>query len=55
MRFAMSKGVEDLQMLRLIRAFQKVKDEEARRKILLYVEAEAQREGPPDTQKRPLS
>ncbi|MET4390275.1 hypothetical protein ABIB73_006057 [Bradyrhizobium sp. F1.4.3] len=40
----MSKAVEDLQMLRLIKAFQRVRDGDARRKIVLYVEEEAQRE-----------
>ncbi|MCK1341523.1 hypothetical protein IVB38_37450 [Bradyrhizobium sp. 38] len=34
----MPNNIEDLQMLRLIKAFQKVKDEGARRMILLFVE-----------------
>jgi hypothetical protein len=34
----MSKGIEDLQMLRLIRAFQKLIDPDTRRMVLLYVE-----------------
>lgn len=46
----MSKGLEDLQMLRLIKAFQKVTDQDARRAILRYVEEHAQN-GP--TEKQP--
>lgn len=38
----MPKGLKDLQMLRLIKAFQKVTDEHARRAILRYVEDQAQ-------------
>ncbi|MGY4470692.1 hypothetical protein ACVWWK_006401 [Bradyrhizobium sp. LB9.1b] len=34
----MSNSVEDLQMLRLIRAFQKLTDQGTRRMVLLYVE-----------------
>jgi hypothetical protein len=34
----MAKGIEDLQMLRLIRAFQKLTDPDTRRMMLLYVE-----------------
>jgi hypothetical protein len=42
----MSKHVE-LQMLRLIKAFQRVSDEDARRKILIYVEDLAEQNEPP--------
>ncbi|MGY4435126.1 hypothetical protein ACVWWO_007603 [Bradyrhizobium sp. F1.13.1] len=38
----MSNSVEDLQMLRLIKAFQRVKDNNARREILRYVEEKAE-------------
>lgn len=34
----MSKGVEDLQMLRLIKAFQNITDKDARRRVLMFVE-----------------
>lgn len=34
----MSNSVEDLQMLRLIKAFQKISDQDARRMVLQYVE-----------------
>jgi hypothetical protein len=47
--FAMSNSVEDLQMLRLIRAFQKLTDQGTRRMVLLYVEDQVQKqqaEGP---------
>jgi hypothetical protein len=40
----MSKGVEDIQMLRLIRAFQKLTDRETRRSVVLYVEEQLQRQ-----------
>lgn len=40
----MPNAIDDLQMLRLIKAFQRVKDREVRRKILLYIEEEARRE-----------
>lgn len=36
--FAMSNSVEDLQMLRLIKAFQKISDRDARRMVVQYVE-----------------
>lgn len=34
----MSHGVEDLQMLRLIKAFQKITDQDARRLVVSFVE-----------------
>ncbi|MGY3080290.1 hypothetical protein ACVWZZ_006698 [Bradyrhizobium sp. LM6.10] len=34
----MANGTEDLQMLRLMRAFQKLTDQDTRRKVLLYAE-----------------
>lgn len=34
----MSRGVEDLQMLRLIKSFQKITDQDARRLVLSFVE-----------------
>jgi hypothetical protein len=40
----MSNDVEDLQMLRMIKAFQRVKDEDTRRMILLFVEEQAKKE-----------
>jgi hypothetical protein len=39
-----NSSVEDLQMLRLIKAFQKIKSEEARRAIILLVEEQAEKE-----------
>jgi hypothetical protein len=42
--FAMSNSVEDLQMLRLIRAFQKLTDQGTRRTVLLYVEDQVQKQ-----------
>lgn len=39
----MSNNIEDLQMLRLIKAFQRVRDADTPRKILLYIEEEAAR------------
>lgn len=42
----MPNNIEDLQMLRLIKAFQKVKDEGARRMILLFVEERVENEKP---------
>ena len=41
----MSTCVEDLQMLRLIKAFQKLKDPEAQRSVVLYAEEQAEKEG----------
>jgi hypothetical protein len=41
----MSNVVEDLQMLRLIKAFQKVADPDARRMIVVFVEEQAQKQG----------
>jgi hypothetical protein len=40
----MSNSVEDLQMLRLIRAFQKLTDQGTRRTVLLYVEDQVQKQ-----------
>ncbi|TYL83903.1 hypothetical protein FXB40_45725 [Bradyrhizobium rifense] len=42
--FAMANGVEDLQILRLIRAFQKLTDKDARRMIVRYVEEQVERQ-----------
>jgi hypothetical protein len=42
--FAMSNSVEDSQMLRLIRAFQKLTDQGTRRTVLLYVEEQVQKQ-----------
>lgn len=36
--FAMTQPVEDLQMLRLIKAFQNITDRDTRRLVLLFVE-----------------
>lgn len=49
----MANGVEDLQILRLIRAFQKLTDKDARRMIVRYVEEQVERQmakpnSPPD-------
>jgi hypothetical protein len=43
-RLAMVNGVEDLQILRLIRAFQKLTDQETRRVIVRYVEEQAEKQ-----------
>jgi hypothetical protein len=40
----MAKGTEDLQMLRLIRAFQKLLDPDTRRMVLLYVEEQVHKQ-----------
>jgi hypothetical protein len=40
---AMSNSVEDLQMLRLIKAFQKISDHDGRRTVVLYVEEQVER------------
>lgn len=40
----MTKGIEDLQMLRLIRAFQKLIDPDTRRMVLLYVEEQVHKQ-----------
>jgi hypothetical protein len=40
----MANGVEDLQMLRLIRAFLKLTDQSARRTVVLYVEEQVQKQ-----------
>jgi hypothetical protein len=40
----MSNSVEDSQMLRLIRAFQKLTDQGTRRTVLLYVEEQVQKQ-----------
>jgi len=40
----MAKGIDDLQMLRLIRAFQKLIDPETRRMVLLYVEEQVHKQ-----------
>jgi hypothetical protein len=43
-RFAMANGVEDLQILRLIRAFQKLTDQDTRRMIVRYVEEQLEKQ-----------
>ena len=40
----MAKGTDDLQMLRLIRAFQKLIDPDTRRMVLLYVEEQVHKQ-----------
>ena len=40
----MSQGVEDLQMLRLITAFQKIADKDARRLVLMFVEEQLEKQ-----------
>ncbi|MDH2403154.1 hypothetical protein QCM77_24830 [Bradyrhizobium sp. SSUT18] len=40
----MANGVEDLQMLRLIRAFLKLTDQGTRRTVVLYVEEQVQKQ-----------
>ena len=40
----MSSSTEDLQMLRLIKAFQKIKDPNTRRMIVEFVEEELRKE-----------
>lgn len=42
---SMPNIVEDLQMLRLIKAFQKVTDPDARRTIVIFVEEQVQKQG----------
>ncbi|MET4279925.1 MULTISPECIES: hypothetical protein [unclassified Bradyrhizobium] len=39
----MTNAVEDLQMLRLITAFQKITDKDARRLILMFVEEQLEK------------
>ena len=40
----MVNGVEDLQILRLVRAFQKLTDQDTRRVIVRYVEEQAEKQ-----------
>jgi hypothetical protein len=40
----MANGVEDLQMLRLIRAFLKLTDQGTRRTVVLYAEEQVQKQ-----------
>lgn len=42
----MSNRIEDLQMLRLLKAFQKITDPDTRRMILLYVEEQLEKREP---------
>ncbi|MCK1504350.1 MULTISPECIES: hypothetical protein [unclassified Bradyrhizobium] len=49
--FAMSQGVEDLQMLRLITAFQKIADKDARRLVLMFVEEQLEKQQAQSRQK----
>ena len=39
----MSNSVEDLQMLRLIKAFQKISDQDVRRMVVLYTEEQLEK------------
>jgi hypothetical protein len=41
--FAMNKSVDDLQMLRLIKAFQKLSDQDTRRMVVLFVEEQVEK------------
>lgn len=51
----MPKGVEDLEMLRMIKAFQKIKDRGTRRAFVLLLEETAQKEeGPLEPPKNPV-
>ncbi|MCK1483068.1 hypothetical protein IVB25_10080 [Bradyrhizobium sp. 193] len=49
--FAMSQGVEDLQMLRLITAFQKIANKDARRLVLMFVEEQLEKQQAQSRQK----
>jgi len=40
----MSQAVEDLQMLRLIKAFQKIADQDARRLVVMFVEEQLEKQ-----------
>lgn len=40
----MPNNVEDLQMLRLIKAFQRISDQDARRMVVLHVEQQAEKQ-----------
>lgn len=40
----MSKSVEDLQILRLIKAFRKITDQDVRRLIILFAEEQLQKQ-----------
>lgn len=40
----MSSGIDDLQMLRLIKAFQKLADQDARRLVLSFVEEQLEKQ-----------
>ncbi|MCJ9729562.1 hypothetical protein [Bradyrhizobium sp. PRIMUS42] len=48
----MPSSVEDLQMLRLIKAFRTISDQDARRAVLLYVEEQAENQRVKSSQKR---
>jgi hypothetical protein len=39
----MNKSVDDLQMLRLIKAFQKLSDQDTRRMVVLFVEEQLEK------------
>ncbi|WP_152621659.1 hypothetical protein [Bradyrhizobium japonicum] len=41
---AMPNGVEDLQILRLIKAFRKIADPDARRMVVLFAEEQLQKQ-----------
>jgi hypothetical protein len=41
----MPNNIQDLQMLRLIKAFNKITDEGTRRMIVLFVEEQVQKQG----------
>ncbi|WP_426609770.1 hypothetical protein [Bradyrhizobium sp. McL0616] len=40
----MSNSVEDLQMLRLIKAFRKISDRDVRRMVVLFAEEQAEKQ-----------
>ena len=40
----MANGVEDLQILRLIKAFQKLRDHDTRRMVVRYVEEQVEKQ-----------
>ncbi|MGY4365263.1 hypothetical protein ACVW1A_001328 [Bradyrhizobium sp. LB1.3] len=49
----MSKATDDLQMLRLIKAFQRIVDRDTRRTVVLYVEEQAQKQESQQQSKAP--
>ncbi|MDH2357233.1 hypothetical protein QCM80_42705 [Bradyrhizobium sp. SSUT112] len=45
----MANGVEDLQILRLIKAFQKLTDQDTRRMVLRYIEEQVEETAKPNS------